>query len=164
MTIKSFALSTLFIIYLQRCVTGFSTIYQRNLALPRPSLSFVSPQMNTRFSSRISSTIDGIEVKKPVAVAKTSNDEVNYAAIEALEKLLDKQRAEIRETEEILQHFQISNTVNATINSDSDTDNLISLKSSAIAKSMMAGFDYGFVSRSEGCTSDSLYAGSSYER
>uniref|UniRef100_A0A7S4RC77 Alternative oxidase n=1 Tax=Ditylum brightwellii TaxID=49249 RepID=A0A7S4RC77_9STRA len=140
----------LLICQLQRKANGFSTPPQRPLASHRHPLGFVSSRQSLSTSSTLFSTIDKI-------------DEDKKKAVEALEKLLDKQRAEIRETEELLRHFHKSDTVNATFDSDSDTDNLSSLKASAIAKSMMAGFDYGFVSRSEGCTSDSLSAGSSYE-
>ena len=61
-------------------------------------------------------------------------------------KLLERQRKEVKETEELIKNLQLEMINNQNINT---TDS--SPEAPSIAASILAGFDYGFVSRSEGC-------------
>jgi len=74
-------------------------------------------------------------------------------ALDALEKLLERQKAEVRETERIIQGLT-SLPQNETVSHLSETPGSAEvLRVSSIGESILSGVDYGFASRSEGCKS-----------
>lgn len=66
-------------------------------------------------------------------------------AKEALKKLLARQQKEVRETQELIQNLQFD--IEDQIGNATTSEVL----SSPIATSLLSGFDYGFLTRSEGC-------------
>jgi len=70
-------------------------------------------------------------------------------AINALQALLERQRGEVKETETLIQELSLDRVDQNTFTRDGRATN-----ASDIAVSIYSGFDYGFVSRSEGCRSD----------
>lgn len=70
-------------------------------------------------------------------------------AVDVLQALLEKQKKEVRETETLIEELYET--------SDGQTDILKEAKksnASEIALSIYSGFNYGFISRSQGCASD----------
>ena len=62
-------------------------------------------------------------------------------------KLLARQKKEVRETEELIKDLQFD-----MLNNDPVTANSTNVaQRPSITSSLLSGFDYGFVSRSEGC-------------
>lgn len=133
---------------LRKCasVHGFSA-FQAEKALPavvgRPRRSFVT---------------------KTILYSTTSpNRQVagkQEVAVDALSKLLERQRADVLETEALLRRLS-TKTANITESLEIDEQETGWSRSSAVAASIAAGTDYGFVSRSEGSRSN-LLGGSSY--
>ena len=71
-------------------------------------------------------------------------------------KLLEKQKRELRDTENLLKQLTPTEvTTNSTIFSLSNGSTSMS-NATSITASVFAGVDYGFVSRSEGCRFESL--------
>lgn len=75
-----------------------------------------------------------------------------------MKRLLDRQQKQVQETQELIQNLQDEfihrdldqNELFSMSNSNS-TETLLERKAPSIATSLLSGFDYGFVSRSEGC-------------
>jgi hypothetical protein len=86
------------------------------------------------------------------AVKLPIENEQKEVALDALNRLLERQKAEILETERLLRRFK-SSSENLD-ESDGDINRSLSL-----ASSIMSGVDYGFVSRSEGATFSELKGG-----
>lgn len=84
--------------------------------------------------------------KRPPTFNENEIIQKQDVAKEALTKLLERQRKEVKETEELIKNLQLEMINNQNINT---TDS--SPEAPSIAASILAGFDYGFVSRSEGC-------------
>ena len=68
-------------------------------------------------------------------------------------KLLDRQQKQVRETEALIKELK-----NGSLNGDgnnnqslSNSANRTETNTPSITASLLSGFDYGFVSRSEGC-------------
>jgi hypothetical protein len=88
---------------------------------------------------------------------------------EAVKKLYERQKKELKETEELIKSLELDireqqqqgyhNSYNNSYNNstvmistdDCNNTNTTSSSTSSIAASLLASFDYGFVSRSEGC-------------
>lgn len=66
---------------------------------------------------------------------------------EALMKLLARQQKEVEETEELIKNLRFDSQGESTGSNITDSN----FEAPSIAASILAGFDYGFVSRSEGC-------------
>ena len=77
----------------------------------------------------------------------SSEAERKQIAVEALEKLLARQQAEVEDTETLLQQLREMDLGQA----DEETMNR--------AASVLSGVDYGFVSRSEGASFEKLHGG-----
>jgi ubiquinol oxidase len=103
--------------------------------------AFTSPKLATetpsRYQKQICSTTKPIDEQSILERDLPSNAAAE-AAIKELEKLLERQRADIDITEDLLCRLK------ANCEGDEDVDSYV--------KSITAGFDYGFVSRSEGAT------------
>jgi ubiquinol oxidase len=80
----------------------------------------------------------------PVQIQKKEN-----MAINALESLLERQRKEVKETEALIRELSQKNETKSDLSIDGRATN-----ASDIVASIYSGFDYGFVSRSDGCRSD----------
>lgn len=67
-------------------------------------------------------------------------------------KLLKRQKKEVQETEELIENLTLEmlNNDRVAVNSTTLAD------APSIASSILAGFDYGYVSRSEGCRVENL--------
>ncbi len=107
---------------------------------------------------------DNRDFSLPSALYSTINEQEAFrkrqdTAREALVQLLEKQRKEIVETEELIQNLdmELGEGGGELVQSDGSTE-IFSRKSmaSALAKSIYSGVDYGFISRSEGSRSESL--------
>uniref|UniRef100_A0A7S4MGU0 Ubiquinol oxidase n=1 Tax=Odontella aurita TaxID=265563 RepID=A0A7S4MGU0_9STRA len=96
-------------------------------------------------------------LRKTERFSTVSPDARKDTTITALEKLLEKQRADMRETETLIQKISSSDGANAT--EAGDMDDISSLKASGFGSSILAGVDYGFVSRSEGAKFDEIRGG-----
>ena len=66
-----------------------------------------------------------------------------------LQALLEKQKKEVRETETLIQDLSETSAGQNQIIQEAKKSN-----ASDIALSIYSGFNYGFVSRSQGCASD----------
>jgi hypothetical protein len=118
------------------------------LLLSRTTSAFIGIQQNqARVAlnpSRSQSFLSFYEVE-----GKNSNeffdvpDNEHPAAVEALERLLKRQKAELALTENLLKNIR-----EPTYNADLDSGPL------SFAASIASGFDYGFKSRSEGAPSE----------
>ena len=110
--------------------------------IPQPSRTRFHPQRTaTKSSSLLSSSQLPIEesVEEQVANAKAS-----------LQQILQRQKLELLETERLLE--QVSNILPSQSTNASSLSTLPTL-----AQSVLAGVDYGFQSRSEGCRVDDFY-------
>ncbi len=65
-----------------------------------------------------------------------------------MKKLLDRQRKQVKETQELIRNLD-----DGILTGDyqSLSTNITETNAPSIAASLLSGFDYGFVSRSEGC-------------
>lgn len=118
------------------------------LALLLASLS-QQPQAFTSVSPRTRTLRPRAKVAVREAIQLPIENDQKDAALDALNRLLDRQKAEIQETERLLRRFKsVSDNADET---DGDINRSLSL-----ASSIMSGVDYGFVSRSEGATFSEL--------
>jgi ubiquinol oxidase len=84
---------------------------------------------------------------RPVSTSPSAETGAHTSAAKALEKLLAKQKSEVEETERLLEKFKFPT-------SDPGSEN--AKRSLSTAASIQSGFDYGFVSRSEGASFSDL--------
>jgi hypothetical protein len=82
------------------------------------------------------------------STVETNNDASKKTGMEALERLLLRQQADLEETKRLLSLYQTIGNSNSTIMGSVDMQASSELMS--IAASVLKGFDYGFQSRSEG--------------
>lgn len=68
-------------------------------------------------------------------------------------KLLDRQQKQVQETEALIKNLQDSSLNDGGNNNQilSNSANITETNTPSITASLLSGFDYGFVSRSEGC-------------
>jgi hypothetical protein len=128
------------------------------------------PKLIPTIKTTLQSTTNNKEQQKVKTETTQQNLQKQQIAKEALSKLLARQKREILETEALLASLssleepattQIETTSFATnfTNSDVGVEDITSNSASAslfsnsqaIATSVTAAFDYGFISRSEGC-------------
>jgi len=88
---------------------------------------------------------------------QTENDYDTSKALSALQKLVERQRSEILETERLIEQFseELLSGTNRTKVADLIKNNTLGMKTSSI----LSAFDYGFRSRSQGCTTDLVGGG-----
>lgn len=87
----------------------------------------------------------GVSIRSTASSDSSDIEQRKQAAVEALDKLLDRQQAEVEETQLLLKQLQKMN--------------LEDEKTSNRAASVLSGVDYGFVSRSEGASFKELRGG-----
>jgi hypothetical protein len=87
-------------------------------------------------------------VTRSVATSPSADQDSSTSAAKALQKLLAKQEYEIKETKRLLKRFESPY--------DADPGNEAVKRSLSTAASIQSGFDYGFVSRSEGASFSDL--------
>jgi ubiquinol oxidase len=85
--------------------------------------------------------------EKPSVVIDDEASQKQEIAKEALMKLLARQQKEVQETEELIKNLRFDSQGESTGSNITDSN----FEAPSIAASILAGFDYGFVSRSEGC-------------
>lgn len=106
-----------------------------------------TPQIVTTRTSLYSTTSNS-------TITDLNNDEITkkeLLAKEALTKLLEKQKREMRTTEELIENLLDSES--RSLNLETNAEDMKSKKTStaqSLAQSIYAGVDYGFISRSEG--------------
>jgi ubiquinol oxidase len=84
-------------------------------------------------------------VTRPVSTSPSAEKDTSSAsAVETLKKLLDKQESEVKETKRLLERFESP--------AGDDPGNEAIKRSPSTAVSIESGFDYGFISRSEGAS------------
>jgi ubiquinol oxidase len=109
-------------------------------------LSFAPTHLPQRITS------PKLVTRRQVSILPNDETVEHTSASNALEKLLAKQKSEVEETERLLEKFRFP-----TITDPGSEDVKRSLSTAA---SIQSGFDYGFVSRSEGASSSELKSGS----
>jgi len=109
-------------------------------------ISKIDLNRRLRFSSTIPSSLVSYVNSKFDASVEITNEmsQKQEVARAALMKLLERQRKEMKQTEELIENL-ISDDINLDSNATSTHH------ASSIAASLLSGYDYGFVSRSEGC-------------
>lgn len=97
----------------------------------------------------------------PQSVGTTSvngeSQQSHQKGVEALQKLLKRQETELEETKRLLELYQTLENGNTMINATEDGVENSDFMS--IAATLMKGFDYGFISRSEGASFSELKGG-----
>jgi ubiquinol oxidase len=91
-------------------------------------------------------------VIRPLSTSPNVDKDSSTSAVKALEKLLARQKSEFEETERLLKKFKAP--------ADADPGSEDVKRSLSTAASIRSGFDYGFVSRSEGASFSELKGGS----
>lgn len=136
MASSCFLLVTTFACFLVQPTVAFSPVLRR-------TASFSSTKL---FSSPMPST-NGL-------TSANNDDESKQKGIEALQRLLKRQEAEMEETKRLMKLYEAADgsSMNATLYSENDDF-------MSVASSLMKGFDYGFVSRSEGASFKNLKGG-----
>lgn len=132
------------------CLVAFTFLFQStNSFAPLASrVGIRRCRLSTSTVQRTISRASVIQLSKSTASSDftaTDIEQRKQDAIDALEKLMDRQKAELSETETLLNQLQKLKP----------TDPKISNR----AASVLSGVDYGFVSRSEGATFQSLSGG-----
>jgi ubiquinol oxidase len=117
---------------------------------------FLKNTRTAKLMTRPVSTSPGAEnssafVTRPESIADKNS---SASAVKALEKLLARQKSEVEETERLLERFTSPTDTNP------GSDVVKRSLSTSTAASIMSGFDYGFVSRSEGASFSELKGGS----
>lgn len=120
------------------------------------------PKVTPTTKTALRSTTNNKDQQTVKAATTQQNLQKQQIAKEALGKLLARQKREIRETEALIASLSsledaafASNFTNSDMGmeeiSTSSASALLDSNSQVIAKSVMTAFDYGFISRSEGC-------------
>lgn len=115
-----------------------------------PQVRQTTVRQNSEFPKLFASTLP----RKTSEELGSTNDGTKQNGIDALQKLLARQEAEVEETKRLLELYE---SVDAGNREDLEGDNKAELIS--IASSVLKGFDYGFQSRSEGPRLDNLQGG-----
>jgi hypothetical protein len=107
---------------------------------------------NVLVSRRRSTAESEIDKQDSSTTAHASQDASKESAIEALQRLLARQQSELEETKRVLELYQHAKNLD-----HDDREKSVQQQSQliSVASSIKEGFDYGFVSRSEGpCLKD----------
>lgn len=114
----------------------------------------LSPISKMPFSARArkDSALFSSTLPRANGLTAGNKQESKEKGIAALEKLLARQQAETDETQRLLELYKTIDTNNAT-NKVNETEFI------SLASSLMKGFDYAFVSRSEGGSFQDLKGG-----
>eukprot|EP00551_Chaetoceros_affinis_P007779 CAMPEP_0203670360 /NCGR_PEP_ID=MMETSP0090-20130426/6448_1 /ASSEMBLY_ACC=CAM_ASM_001088 /TAXON_ID=426623 /ORGANISM="Chaetoceros affinis, Strain CCMP159" /LENGTH=547 /DNA_ID=CAMNT_0050535193 /DNA_START=83 /DNA_END=1726 /DNA_ORIENTATION=+ len=112
------------------------------------------PSYNFKYQTRtplpsISKLYESSSSSPPSLKPQESVSQRQEVAKEALMKLLARQQKEVKETEELIKNLEIDMANDDLFATNNNFTNAV--KAPSIASSILAGFDYGFVSRSEGC-------------
>lgn len=114
--------------------------------LSEKALCFLQRPPPTCHTRPVSSSRSKFYVSEP-SLAPNESLQTQEVAKEALMKLLARQKKEVRETEDLIKDLQFD-----MLNNDPVTANSTNVaQRPSITSSLLSGFDYGFVSRSEGC-------------
>lgn len=153
-----FALLCAFSSHNHRCASGFSPVGVGR----RPGFfgfGVASSDRLRRKTERLSSPVN------PPPRQQTKRKD-SAGALDALERLRERQRAELRETETLIEKLaEAASSSSDFSNSTTDADyfggveDIKSLRAAGFGSSIMAGVDYGFVSRSEGAKFDDIRGG-----
>ncbi|CAB9496459.1 Ubiquinol oxidase [Seminavis robusta] len=117
---------------------------------PRLKPSLRVPAATSLPTKLFSSTLEETNEDTVADKNEAPREQAKQKAMDALERLLSRQQAEMEQTKRLLGLYETFDTTTPSNSTDFTDSKFVSSELLSVASSILKGFDYGFQSRSEG--------------